>query len=117
MLAVDGIRRKAVNNKDRNFTRRQNFIRAAVERLDNDLRRLDEGDVEEGGTGGGARPKNLAEKIAALREKRAGYGAMLAELERTGESQIALTDPASRAMAARPKVQIAVDAKHKMIVA
>jgi hypothetical protein len=47
---------------------------------------------------------------------------MLADLERTGESQISLTDPDSRAMAAHTKVgvgyniQIAVDAKHKMIV-
>jgi hypothetical protein len=31
------------------------FIRAADQRLDDYLRRLDEGDVEEGGTGGGAR--------------------------------------------------------------
>jgi hypothetical protein len=74
--------------------------------LDDDLRRLDEGNVEEGGTGGGARPKNLAEKIAALRKKRDGYGIMLADLERTGESQIALTSPASRAMAAHPKVGV-----------
>jgi hypothetical protein len=56
--------------------------------LDDYLRRLDEGDVEEGGTGGGARTKNLAGRIAALREKRGRYGAMLADLERTGESQI-----------------------------
>jgi Transposase DDE domain len=47
---------------------------------------------------------------------------MLADLERTGESQIALTDPDSRAMAAQTKVavgyniQVAVDAKNKMIV-
>src|SRR6202022_2527989 len=88
------------------------------ERLDDYLRRLDEGDVEEGGTGGGARTKNLAGKIAALREKRGRYGAM----ERTGESQVSLTDPDSRAMAAHTKVgvgyniQLAVDAKHKMIV-
>jgi hypothetical protein len=47
---------------------------------------------------------------------------MLADLERTGESQISLTDPDSRAMAAHTKVgvgyniQLAVDAKHKMIV-
>ncbi len=124
LLAVDGTRIKAVNNKDRNFTRTslQKFIRAADERLNAYLRRLDEGDVEEGGTGGGARTKNLAEKIAALREKRGRYGAMLADLERTGESQISLTDPDSRAMAAHTKVgvgyniQIAVDAKHKMIV-
>ncbi len=124
LLAVDGTRIKSVNNKDRNFTRNslQNFIRAADERLDDYLRRLDEGDVEEGGTGGGARTKNLAEKIAALREKRGRYGAMLADLERTGESQISLTDPDSRAMAAHThvavgyNVQVAVDAKHKMIV-
>jgi transposase len=47
---------------------------------------------------------------------------MLAELDRTGESQISLTDPDSRAMAAHTHVavgynaQIAVDAKHKLIV-
>jgi len=54
LLAVDGTRIKAVNNKDRNFTRNslQDFIRAADERLDDYLRRLDEGDIEEGGTGG-----------------------------------------------------------------
>ena len=124
LLAVDGTRIKAVNNKDRNFTRNslQDFIRAADERLDDYLRRLDEGDIEEGGTGGGARTKNLAEKIEALRQKRGRYGAMLADLERTGENQISLTDPDSRAMAAHTKVgvgyniQIAVDAKNKMIV-
>jgi transposase len=44
LLAVDGTRIKAVNNKDRNFTRNslQDFIRAADERLDDYLRRLDE---------------------------------------------------------------------------
>jgi transposase len=47
---------------------------------------------------------------------------MLAELDETGESQISLTDPDSRAMAAHThvavgyNVQIAVDAKHKLIV-
>ena len=47
---------------------------------------------------------------------------MLADLERSGEDQISLTDPDSRAMAAYTKVgvgyniQIAVDAKNKMIV-
>ncbi len=124
LLAVDGTRIKAVNNKDRNFTRSslRTFIRAADERLEDYLKRLDEGDVEDGATGGGARTKNLAEKIAALRQKRGRYNAMLAQLERTGEDQISLTDPDSRAMAAHTKigvgynVQVAVDAKHKLIV-
>jgi hypothetical protein len=61
LLAVDGTRIKAVNNKDLNFTRNslERFIRAADERLDDYLRRLDEGDVTESGTGGGARTNNL----------------------------------------------------------
>ena len=123
LLAVDGTRIKAVN-KDRNFTRSslREFIRRADEWLEDYLKRLDEGDVEDGATGGGARTKNLAEKIAALSEKRGRYQAMLAQLDRTGEDQISLTDPDSRAMAAHTKVgvgynvQVAVDAKNKLIV-
>ena len=66
--------------------------------------------------------KNLAEKIEALSKKRGRYDAMLKQLERTGEDQISLTDPDSRAMAAHTRVavgynvQVAVDAKHKLIV-
>ena len=124
LLAVDGTRIKAVNNKDRNFTRSslRAFIRAADERLEDFFKRLDEGDVADGATSGGTRTKNLAEKIAALSEKRGRYQAMLAQLERTGEDQISLTDPDSRAMAAHTKIgvgyniQVAVDAKHKLIV-
>src|SRR6202161_1563897 len=123
-LAVDGTRIKAVNNKDRNFTRAslREFIRAADERLEDYLKRLDHGDVEDGATSGGARTKNLAEKIAALSEKRGRYQAMLAQLDRTGEDQVSLTDPDSRAMAAHTKVgvgyniQVAVDARNKLIV-
>ena len=124
LLAVDGTRIKAVNNKDRNFTRAslRAFIRTADERLNECLERLDRGDVEDGATSGGARTKNLAEKIAALREKHGRYQAMLAQLERTGEDQISLTDPDSRAMAAHTKagvgytIQVAVDGKNKLIV-
>jgi hypothetical protein len=71
---------------------------------------------------GGARDKNLAEQIAAVRGRRDRSKALLAELDRTGESQISLTDPDSRAMAAHThvavcyNVQIAMDAKHKLIV-
>src|SRR5271170_6612270 len=70
----------------------------------------------------GSRVKNLAEKIAAIRDRRERHKDMLAELDRTGESQISLTDPDSRAMAAHThvavgyNVQVAVDAKHKLIV-
>jgi IS5 family transposase len=97
------------------------FIRLADAKLDDYLQRLDHADAAETGTSG-SRVENLAEKIAAVRGRRERCQEMLAELDRTGESQISLTDPDSRAMAAHTRVavgynaQIAVDTKHKLIV-
>lgn len=125
LLAVDGTRIKAVNNKDRNFTRGSlsKFIREADEKLADYMKRLDESDADEdkvgGGTGG--RRGNLTEKIAAIKGRRDRHKALLDELDRTGEDQISLTDPDTRAMARMTKVgggynvQLAVDTKHKLI--
>jgi hypothetical protein len=60
--------------------------------------------------------------MAAVRDRRTRCQEMLAELDRTGENQISLTDPDSRAMAAHThvavgyNVQVAVDSRHKLIV-
>jgi len=61
LLAVDGTRIKAVNNKDRNFTRASltKFIELADSKLDDYLQRLDRSDAGETKTGG-SRVKNLA---------------------------------------------------------
>src|SRR4051795_4259107 len=97
------------------------FIELADAKLDDYLQRLDQSDASERKTGG-SRVKNLAEKIAAIRQRRTRCKDMLAQLDQTGEDQISLTDPDSRAMAAHTHVavgynaQIAVDAKHKLIV-
>ena len=123
LLAVDGTRIKAVNNKDRNFTRASltKFIELADAKLDDYLQRLDQSDTTESKTVG-SRVKNLAEKIAAIRGRRTRCKDMLAELDRTGADQISLTDPDSRAMAAHTHVavgynaQVAVDTKHKLII-
>ena len=123
LLAVDGTRIKAVNNKDRNFTRASltQFINLADAKLDDYLQRLDQSDVTENGTVG-SRVRNLAEKIAAIGERRTRCKVMLAESDQTGADQISRTDPDSRAMAAHTRVavgynvQIAVDVKHKLIV-
>ena len=120
LLAVDGTRIKAVNNKDRNFTRGAltKFIHDADEKLAEYMKRLDAGDVEEERTRDDSK---LAEKIAAIGAKRDRHRALLAELDRTGENQISLTDPDARAMARMTKVgvgynvQIAVDVKHHLI--
>src|SRR5271166_5421777 len=76
LLAVDGTRIKAVNNKDRNFTRAslQKFIELADAKLDDYLQRLDRSDAAESKTGG-SRVENPAERIAArlvARTMRAG---------------------------------------------
>src|SRR5512132_2584165 len=97
LLAVDGTRLKAVNSTDRNFTREKlvKMIRPADERLADYLSRLDRTDAEEEGASG--RPaKNLTEKIAALKERKTRHEGLLEELERSGESQVSLTDPDSR---------------------
>lgn len=126
LLAVDGTRIKAVNNKDRNFTRAAlaQFIRDSDERLADYLRQMDASDASDASEGrtGGSRVPNLAEKIDAVRAKRDRLVAVLENLDSSGENQISLTDPDSRAMAAHTHVavgynaQIAVDAKHKLIV-
>jgi transposase len=111
-VAVDGTRLKAVNSTDRNFTREKlaKLIQSADERLADYLTRLDRTDAEEDATGK-HQATRLADKIAALKGRRAWHAALLHELERTGESQISLTDPDSRAMAAHPKVGVGYNAQ------
>jgi transposase len=123
LLAVDGTRLKAVNNKDRTFTRASlaALIELADAKLDDYLQRLDQSDGAEAATMG-ARVQNLAEKIAAITARRARCQAMLEQLEQAGEDQISPTDPDSRAVAAHTRVavgydvQVAVEAKHKLLV-
>ena len=49
LIAVDGTRIKAVNNKDRNFTRTSltEFMKLADAKLDDYLQRLDQSDATE----------------------------------------------------------------------
>ncbi len=126
LLAVDGTRIKAVNNKDRNFTRGAltKFIREADEKLADYMKRLDECDADEDkmtSSGSDRGDGKLAEKFAAIEGKRDRHKALLDELDKTGEDQISLTDPDARAMARMTKVgvgyniQLAVDVKHKLI--
>jgi transposase len=72
----------------------------------------------EAGTG-----EDVAQKMAALLAKRARVQADLARLDESGETQLSRTDPDARILSKRGQVvagynvQIAVDDKHKLIVA
>ncbi len=123
LLAVDGTRLKAVNNPGRNFSRDKlaRYIAAADERIEGYLAELDAIDRGEDGHGPG-RGEALSAKIAHVRERRQAQAAMLDQLNASGESQVSLTDADARAMVTGQKTivgynaQVAVDAKHKLIV-
>jgi transposase len=87
----------------------------------NDLAEAAQSPTDRDGGGGGG--DDVAQKVAALMEKRAKVQADLARLEESGETQLSRTDPDARRLSktgqvvAGYNVQIAVDDKHKLIVA
>ncbi|MGB9654189.1 MAG: IS1182 family transposase, partial [Pseudolabrys sp.] len=75
------------------------------------------------GNGGGGDGGNIGAKVAALMAQRSRAQADLARLEDSGETQLSLTDPDARHLVksgqgvAGYNVQVAVDDKHKLIIA
>ncbi len=123
LVAIDGSKFRAVNSKRRNYTRPMldQILRATDERIARYLERTEAADTAE--QQAASEPVNRAEELKGLKERAAEVRSMIAELDRTGESQISLTDPDSRAMKVRIgtdvcyNAQTAVDDKHKLIVA
>ena len=122
LIAVDGTRIKAVNNRDRNFTQAklQRHLQSIDERLDRYLDQMSEADAHDT-DGGTPVVANMREKIASLRERRKALEGHRRTLAESGEAQVSLTDPDSRAMHSGTgvgvgyNVQIAVDTKHNLI--
>ena len=123
LVAVDGTRIKAVNSRERNFTKAklEKALAESDERLSRYLDRLDEADGQDDDGPGGGEVENIEEKIAAIQGRRERFEEHRDALAASGEDQLSLTDPDSRAMHAATRVgvgynvQIAVDAKHKLI--
>jgi transposase len=123
LLAIDGSKFKAVNNKHKNFT--QAKLEKALEDIDEKvakyLRDLDASDREESSVHP-LTSEELQQKIERLKERQQRYHGFVQEITASGETQLSLTDPDSRSMPKSPKVdvgynvQIAVDSKHKLIV-
>ncbi len=109
LIAIDGSKFKAVNNKDRNFTsaklqRLIGEIESKITRYLQELESADESDEAQArlSTTPRLNPELLQEKIARLQQRRGCYRALLHTLQESGEAQISLSDPDSRS---RPKNQ------------
>jgi transposase len=128
LVAIDGSKFKAVNAKARNFTpdKLTQLLAQIDQRIEGYLQDLDGQDSQDdAGTPGGAVADQVQAKIEALQQRKLLYTELQAQLEASGETQLSLTDPESRAMKLGKgrgievcyNVQTAVDSKHKLIVA
>ena len=121
-VAIDGSKFKAVNNRDRNFTRAKMKRRiaeadATIERY---LQQLADADRQEPAED---KTRSLEDKVASLKKEMSRLKKVEARMLKTPGQQISLTDPDARSMKSRGNgivgynVQTAVDTKHHMIVA
>src|SRR5271166_5058307 len=126
VIAIDGSKFKAVNNRDKNFTvakvaKRIEQVEASIARY---LAALDRADREDGDVAE-AKTVRLKEKIEGLRRQMQSLREIGKQVEAAPDKQVSLTDPDARSMATSGKgtgivgynVQIAVDAEHHLIVA
>src|SRR6187200_1909742 len=125
-VAIDGSKFKAVNARDKNFTEAK--MKRRLERIDESIARY-LSQLETADRHGDAVPEakvvRLKGKIEKLKEEIVRLNAINAEMMKSEDRQISLTDPDARSMATSGKdtgivgynVQIAVDTQHHLIVA
>ena len=125
-VAIDGSKFKAVNNRDRNFTRAKMERRIAQieESVARYLQQLDSADRQEPTEALKTKTSRLKEKIEKLKEQMRRLEVLKVEMLATPDQQISLTDPDARSMATSGRgsgvvgynVQIAVETEHHLIV-
>src|SRR3974390_845668 len=125
-VAIDGSKFKAVNNRDKNFTRGKMERRRAQleESVARYLAQLDTADLQEPSEALAAKTAHLKEKLAKLESEMQRLAAIEELMLASPDQQISLTDPDSRSMATSGRgsgvvgynVQVAVDTEHHLIV-
>ena len=125
-VAIDGSKFKAVNNRDKNFTRAKMERRMAQieESVARYLQQLDTADRQEPSEALKTKASHLKEKIEKLKQEMQRLATLKVEMLATPDQQISLTDPDSRSMATSGRgsgvvgynVQVAVETKHHLIV-
>ena len=125
-VAIDGSKFKAVNNRDKNFTKgkiasRTAHLVASIERYLDEMARIDRQEEGEVRT---EKIANLARRCERIRQEIERLVDVGQALRQSPESQISLTDPDSRSMATSAKgsgfvgynAQAAVDTETHLIV-
>src|SRR5580658_2479175 len=125
-VAIDGSKFKAVNNRDKNFTRnkmerRRTQLEESVARY---LAQLDTADRQEPSEELAAKAEHLKEKLVKLEVEMQRLAVMEKMMLASPDQQISLTDPDARSMATSGRssgvvgynVQVAVETRHHLIV-
>jgi hypothetical protein len=124
LVAIDGSKFKAVNNRDKNFTRakmkrRMEAINESIERYLSSMDTADRAEPEVAALKKG----RLQDKINALKQQMQALQQIEKRMNASADKQVSLTDPDARSMNNREggivgyNVQTAVDAEHHLIVA
>src|SRR5277367_5928701 len=125
-VAIDGSKFKAVNNRDKNFTRAKMERRIAQieQSVARYLKQLDTADRQEPSEALRTKTAGLKEKITKLKEQMQRLHSLKAQMLATPDQQISLTDPDARSMATSGRgsgvvgynVQVAVETEHHLII-
>ena len=123
-VAIDGSKFKAVNNRDRNFTKAKmkRRLQQIDESIDRYLGQLASADRQESSED---KSQRLEDKIARLKQEMAHLKKLEVRMLEAPDQQISLTDPDARSMATSGRgtgmvgynVQTAVDTTHHLMVA
>lgn len=125
IVAVDGSKFKAVNSKQRNYTREklQRLLARERAKISEYLEAMDAADAAEAEEEEAElTAEQLKEKIAGLERYLAEHEQLAQELEESGENQVSLTDPDAKLMKTASgsevsyNVQTVVDSKLKLLV-
>ena len=124
-VAIDGSKFKAVNNRDRNFTKAK--LKRRLQQIDESIERylgqMASADRQQAVVAKD-KTQRLENKIATLKKEMARLKTLEVQLLQTPDQQISLTDPDARSMATSGRgtglvgynVQTAVDTRHHLIV-
>jgi transposase len=122
-VAIDGSKFKAVNNRDKNFTRakmkrRLSDVEESIDRYMDNLTNIDEAES----SADNGKKESIENKVVVLREELARLNELNKMMLESPDQQISLTDPDARSMKSRGagivgyNLQAAVDVEHHLIV-